>query len=511
MQIKRVLGRLIGNQVLSAYSSSVLSVFSALLANFWLFKQLILSMSDEQAGIYGFLFQLAGYLSVLQLGLDFTVSRFIAEAIGRRDISGANESYWNLVKFNQYATLIVALAVIGGGIGLGNGWIHFGKSGDTAFASTVFLLLGTGQVASFLQRPTAAALIGNNQQHIVNLAQVGKSLILTVAGGLALALTEWGVAGVLVIDIGLGLIAWRVMDWIKHQDCKWICSRPTVNTFAKFKVQLKFAAITTIGGIAWTIEATCDSLILGLTGDLTLVGLYLVWWRFPQMGFELVSRLAISAFPSFTIVLVQNYGAAKKTLAKYVYISTGLATLSFLGISLWLPSFIHLWMAGRFAYTDAGLLASLIGFVVYLRVVGNLLGMFTLAANYPSITSRFAWLQAGIKVATASALVFSYGIIGLVIGSIMASTVQVICLSWFLVKKGLLAPFTIVHSSVVALVYFGANFFFTERASVGSVVGLLGGVVATCTLFGLVWLVVLYHSPFQDRLRTLALRIKTAI
>ncbi len=504
--------RVLRNRVFSAYSTSLLSVFSGLITSFWLLKLIVNVLPDNYFGAYSLLLQIASYISVLQLGLDFTVSRFIAEAIAKQEFQKANENYWNLIRFNRYVVLVAFLVVVGTAMGISFGYLfHLFSAEDRTFALVVFLLIGTNQLVGFLQRPIAAALIGSNQQHLVNLTAVCKSLAISLIGGALLLYTSWGIYGVLIAEILLSTINWWLLRQIKHYKCPWIVKRPVKSEVANFMVQLKFAAVTTLGGIAWTIEATSDSIILGLTGDLSLVGIYMIWWRFPQMAFDFVSRLATSAFPAFTTILAQGGESAKLTLAKYTYISTGLATLAFIGISLWLPSFIHLWMDGKFDYPNAKILASLIGFVVYLRISGNLLGMFILAANYPKITTRSAWIQAIVKVMVAGGLVHYLGIIGVVIASLIASVLQVVLLSMFLVRRNWLSLFTALHSSIIAVAFLILSFFLPESTSFSSI-GQFGiGILCTSLGVVLLWCIILIHSPLRGQLTSLLTKIKTVV
>src|SRR5438552_11239105 len=99
-------------RIVIAYSSSLLCVFSALLTNLWLLREIAQEVDAGALGLYGLILQIASYLGVLQLGLDMAASRQIAEFLGRDATASAHRAYRDLARFN------IVLAWICGGASL---------------------------------------------------------------------------------------------------------------------------------------------------------------------------------------------------------------------------------------------------------------------------------------------------------------------------------------------------------------------------------------------------------
>jgi O-antigen/teichoic acid export membrane protein len=221
---------------------------------------------------------------------------------------------------------------------------------------------------------------------------------------------------------------------------------------------LSFSIITTLGGLAWTIESTSDVFILNSTGLFSLVALYVIWWRFPQMLFDLATRLTTSSFPSLTTSHGKSAIESRILFNKLFLIMVGFALLIGVGIAVWLPSFIDLWVGSKFHYSNYKILSILAGLIIANRIIGNCFSMFLMSTGKTKINSGFSWIQAIVKVTVGLILTKLYGIEGLFFTSLCASAIQVFGLLFFLLKeKRFLANINllvILPILMIALVYF---------------------------------------------------------
>src|SRR5690242_5874888 len=92
-RVKFLFNYLSRSRIIKAYLTSILGVFSGLLTQLLFIRALTNEVSPEDFSLYAFIFQIVTYLSILQLGLDFTISREIAINIEKNDLSAANYSY----------------------------------------------------------------------------------------------------------------------------------------------------------------------------------------------------------------------------------------------------------------------------------------------------------------------------------------------------------------------------------------------------------------------------------
>jgi len=481
---------LLQNSIFRAYGTSLFGVFSGLLTNLWLLREITQVIPVHDFGIYAFVLQISAYLAILQLGLDFAASRQIAESLGRKDEAGASRAFSYLLRFNYKVVLAAFVAVLTLSALLWKGLIfqHSIDESSAKLAGLVALVAGTSQVITFLTRPYSAALIGSQFQATVNICTVVRTLGTTL---LAFVFLKAGfyvlcVPAAEVVIQSANLFALRLLA---NRKCRWKNAPPDPREGKQVMgSMLRYGGLTTLGGFAWTVEAGMDVLILGVVSSASVVAAYVLWWRFPQMIFDLCSRLAFSAFPRFSHSFGVSHEATRAIFSKVAYVTLGLATLGMVGISYWLQPFVHLWIGADYLGEQSVYLALAMGLLVCLRTCGNLLGMFWLASGRAEFTTALAWVQAVLKLTLAVLLVPRWGILGVVVASCAASLLQVGAMAWHLVREKLLT----LALGGRALAFISLAILISLLSSHWSIavgwVGLIGGAVATCGVWLASWM-----------------------
>ncbi len=480
---------LLKNNILRAYGTSLLGVFSGLLTNLWLLREITLVVPAHDFGIYAFVVQISAYLAILQLGLDFAASRQIAECLGRHDLPAANRAFSDLWRFNLRIVWLGLPVVLGiaalfwFGIGLkGPADLH-----TAHLAGEIALVAGASQLVSFVARPFSAALIGSQIQATVNIVAVLRTVTTTF---LAFGLLKSGcyILSVPIAEVFTQCLAFLVLRGVVHRNCRW--REAAVETTAgskRLSPMFKYGWLTSLGGVAWTIEAGMDVVILGYFTDAKTVAAYALWWRFPQMIFSLCSRLADSAFPRFSHSFGSSPEAARAIFTKVTYLTLGLATLALVGISFWLHPFVDLWIGAAYVGAQNAYLPLGMGLLVCLRACGNLLGMFWLASGRAEFTTVLAWIQAALKIALAVWLVPRWGIMGIVAASCGSSLLQVVAMAIHLRGRDLLkAGLGVRALAFLAIAAVAASM--SSRCSFAfGWTGLLAGAAATSLIWAGLW------------------------
>jgi O-antigen/teichoic acid export membrane protein len=421
------------NRILRAYGTSLLGVFSGLITNLWLLREITRHVSVTDFGIYAFVLQVSAYLNILQLGLDFAASRQIAESLGKKDPAAANRAYWELKRVNRLSVGFVLVAVIALSLAFQSGLL-LPNAGQGHLATGVAALAGTALTIAFLSRPYSAALIGTQYLSTVNVLTASRTVVTSLLAYLILV-RGYGILSVPIAEVVMQFLAWIVLGHLYRRHCSWRTTTPSAGDKSLRRSLLKFGTIATLGGFAWTVEGTSDVLILGWLAGPVLVATYVLWWRFPQMLFDLCTRLAFSAFPGFAQRHGESAEASRVLFQKVSTLTVGLATMALLGISLWLPPFIHNWVGGKFAVADPHLLAFGMGLLICLRTCGNLLGLFWMTTGRATLTTVSNWAQAAVKVGLALVLARKYGLVGLVGASCVAAAFQIIFVGVFILKE----------------------------------------------------------------------------
>jgi O-antigen/teichoic acid export membrane protein len=487
------------NRILSAYSTSLLGVFSGLLTNLWLLRTITFLVPVKDFGTLAFVGQITGYLAILNLSLDFAASRQIAESLGKDDFHGANIAYREHERVNNYTALACALIVVLLAFAVSSLGLGHQTGASRTLAVQILLISGGAQVCSFLQRRYSAALIGSKRQSTANVITVCRTVSSTLIAYVCLR-RGFGIVAVPIgecVTQGLSLLLLHVKTaaW-----CNWIAPTKPTRHPEFLKGIVRFGSLATIGGFGWTVESSSDVVILGFFGGATTVGLYALWWRFPQMLFDLCTRLTTSAFPEFARSHGISLLSCANLLQRISYIVYGLATLAMLGISVWLPRFMRLWASPQYWAADGQMLARLMGLLVLLRVIGNLHGMFLMATGQAKVPAVLSWAQAAIKIALAIPLAARWGVAGCVGASVIASTIQVVGLGILVYRGGYLSHRAFRDGAALTLLAIGASLVSGFIASNIILPVFVAGAVSTALFWAVLWCTFAWRTELRQDL-----------
>ncbi len=476
--------------LVSAYGTSLLGVVSGLVTNLWVLREVTRSVSPEAFGVYAVVVQIVAYLGILQWSLDFAAARQIAECLGRGDQRAATSAYWTLVTLNRRLGItagVLAAALAGSFAHAG----LFGFGGGHS-AAGIAAVSGAAQVLAFFSRPAAAALIGGQRQAVLNTITVCRTIgsSLVAYGLLQLGL---GILALPVADCAFSLIALVALRFTASRCSPWI-TEPEVSDRESLTRLAVFAGGSSVGGIAWTVESTVDVLILGATAGPKVAAAYVLWWRFPQMILTVCTRLAESAFPAFAARYGRSPAEARDLLAQVGQVTVGLATLASVGIALWLPAFVRIWLDGAFEEPQGSTIALAMGVLVGLRAVGNLLGLFWLSSGRATANATLAVLQAAAKVGLALWLVRDYGVVGVLAASVAASALQVAGLGLLLAFRRSLPADLVRTGASLGIASVAAGLLVGEAAAGVTTPVFLGGVPATAVVWAGLWVVAVRRS-----------------
>ena len=427
-----------GSLVAKAYLTSILGIISGLFTQLVFIKGLARTVTAEEFTLYAFIFQIVSYLAIFQLGLDFTTSREISLNLGKNDPAMANYAYWFIKRFNKKIVWLVILVTLLGAVYF---YLGYGLQAryDPGVAAELLLLFGAWQVVVFLILPKVAALIGSNQQHIANINNVVVNIISTLG---AWVLLQFGF-GLYALPLSLLLFAIANNIFIQHlvrRYCAWRTERPSERDIDREKKTIRFSVVTSLGGLAWTIEATSDVIILNAMGLMHLVGLYVIWWRFPQMFFDLATRLTTSSIPALTSAYGRSEKESFQLFEKLLLVVSGFGMLIFVGLVLWLPSFVQIWVGYKYYYPNYKVFGFLVGFLVFTRIIGNCFGMYIIALGKVKVTTTLLWVQAVFIVLLAVLLTRFFKLEGLLFASVIASFIQVFGVGKYLFQMKAIPP-----------------------------------------------------------------------
>jgi O-antigen/teichoic acid export membrane protein len=470
--------------IFKAYSTSLLGIVSGLLSQLIYIRALVQMVSNEEFALYSFTFQIATYLSILQLGLDFATSREIALRLGQNDYKSAYRSFLFIQRFNYKICIAGIFLVLACAAFFYNG-IGISSKFNTIMAAKLVMLYGISIFLSFLSSPYLVALIGSNMQSKVNINNAVMAIGATTVAYFLLKTTSLGLYAMPLALITFNAVNIYIISSKANNFCRaWLVKDDTVIIPKDYdKSVLKFSVIATIGGAAWTLEATSDVLILNGTGELALVGFYVLWWRFPQMFFDLATRLTTSALPSLNASYGKSEEYSKLVFNRLLLIVGGIGFCIYVGITNLLPSFINVWVGPHFFFESQQITSFFIGMLIYSRIIGNCFGMYTITIGKVNYATTLSWVQAIVKIISAIILVKQVGMKGLFIASFAGSLIQVCGCGVLLLKRKLLRTDVLLliiigYIAPITLLFFKIS----ERLPlINFFIGVVGTLV--CTVF----------------------------
>lgn len=474
-------------RIVAAYCTSLLGIASGLLNSLWIVRELSTRVTVEEFGLYGYALQICGYLAILQLGLDFAAAREIAEQLGRGNAGAAVATFHSVRRYSILSLLVAALALLGACISLPQWGAKVG-SGQTIFYE-LLMLVGSAQLVGFIVRPMNAALIGSGSQSILNTINVARTIGVALCS-YGLLQHNYGVLAVPISELILWLAVIPLLVFVLQRKCSWIANKDRCGGVVEKKRLFLYSISAAFGGLAWTIESSLDVFLLGYFLGPSFVASYVLWWRFPQMAFEMNSRLAFSSFPELARVFGQGPAALQQLIGQVFAWSAGLGGLAFIGISMWLGPVVGMWVGFEFAGYQPASLASLFGLLVCLRTIGNLFSTAWMSQGRSGTSTILAWMQAALKFILALWLIPKWGLVGAAVASCAAASLQVAGVGACLWRNRLL-NFASVKLCGILFTIAGVLVLCVPRfTEAHSVLGLVSGVVGTTAAWGLCWALV---------------------
>jgi hypothetical protein len=341
-------------------------------------------------------------------------------------------------------------------------------------------LLGLGQVVGFFTRAEVAALSGSQRLATVNLIRFGQTF--TAVGIAYLLLTlGWGVLCQPAADLLTQAGGYLLLRRSTRATCDWY-SPDVTDLWTGFYRVGRFAFFSSLSGLAAVVDSIADVLILQASPDgLNAIAYFTVWQRAPILLHAVTNNLLNSAFPTLTTSVAADEAVGRRLFQTVSYPVVGLGTLCFLGLGLWLPSFVHLWVQGRYDLANGGQLAWPAGGMTCIRLTVNLMVLYVYSVGRTAFVAWLMWTQCLVKIATAVVLVPRYGLAGLYLAYFICSLIPFSALLGLLRRTSLTGwEFPIRVVALTSLAGAGAAYGPISDCTIGRFVA---GVIATTLIW----------------------------
>jgi O-antigen/teichoic acid export membrane protein len=448
----------------------MLSASTGLLSTLIVIPVALHELGSQRYGLWVVLWQLVGYLNILDLGVAYAATRDLAAA----QAAGDRRVIVEVVAsgFYLYAGLGIAFFALG--------WILLpllpvltrGADGTIEAARwPLFLLLGHG-LLGFPTRFISAANIG--AQAIAASGVVGFVQGLTNIA-VAVLLLRTG-AGLIALPIGIiasDLIAMVLQGIILARVYGLKTLRPSGIRAAAVRRLLGFGLQLFATGMAWTIVSGTDSIVISARLGLAAVALFAVSYRIPSQLVQLVNLGVDVTMPGLTgVMTAESVTRRSETYAELLRAVGAFAGVCAAGVVVLLRPFMRLWVGPE---QMAGVaLVVVMAYLVVHHPVQHVLGVAMVAARDVRVLAAVTLAEAGANLGLSLLAVGVFGVPGVLYATALAG--------WINVGYGLWksARLTGLRPSAVLAAAFG-------NAAVAAAVGVAAGLLVGLSRFGGSW------------------------
>lgn len=409
------------NRLLLNTGSNVLLLFARLVITFVMTPITVHSLGNYDYGIWEMVVAVTGYMGMLDLGLTPTISRFTAKFNAENDKKGLERLLaTGTVALGALGSLILVAFVV---------WAWFrpdllaAKGGEDSRYAIFLVLIGLQTAIAFPGHVAEAALEGLQRysaKNIVTLASVVFGAVATY-----IFITPQNALLLLALVNGIGsTVKYAIFFWMLM-----VGSEPRLRvTLRQYSAEVlktitQFGAKSFIQGAAGNLESNTPVLVIGaILGPAAVV-----FYRLPV---ALVSQLRMLSWtlthafmPLFSDLSAR--GSAHETRMIYLNASKillGLLLPAAVMLGLLGSDFIGVWMGADYGAKASGLVWWVIAFYM-LPSIDPLASRYLTAIGRHGVFARLYPIQALANIAISVPLAYAFGILGVVIGSVLPTAV----------------------------------------------------------------------------------------
>lgn len=389
------------------------------------------SLGSERYGIWVIAFQVIGYFTLFDLGLERAVVKFVAHFSARRDSAGVSRVFSTATSI--YLLLGLAALVASWLFGAFIFDLFKGPFAVIQEGRGAFYLLGILLSLRICFAPWVNTVVGLQRSDIINALDIGEELLRVALLVLALLLNAsltWLAAAVL----GAGLI--RLIGaslWLRKTHPEIELRRTAVDMSARHDL-FRYAGISFAITLAWLIVFGTDMVLLGWMASSAAAGLYA-----PAANLMLYLRNAVNAAGTPLAPAVANLesrdlsGAVHDTYLKGIRYASFVSVFLSAGVILFAEPFVRLWLRPEFSETADIMAVLAVGSAAFLpQIIGNAV-LFGLERHRYLLAALAC--EATIKLALSLVLIGPYGAIGMAAATSVAQVVAALTVYPFVMSR----------------------------------------------------------------------------
>ncbi len=387
----------------------------------------------ERFGILSLIWVIFGYFTLFDLGLGRTTTKYVAEALGRGEMSKLPQYLWTTVILQACFALLGVILFISI-IPLLVGRILNIPAAYIAEAKTTFALVALSLPINFVMHSFRGTLEAGQKFGLVNAVKIPASVFFYILPlvGVLLGFKLPGIVILLILSRLLSLLAWFLLCLKVYPVLK---KKPVLHR-TLLKPLFRFSAWIAISGVIYSITTSLDKLLIGALLTVKAVAFY-------SAPNELLMRFGIIP-GSFSLVLFPAFSSlmagGQQDKIENLYSRSVKFLLIFAGpllvlIICYARPFLHFWLGHEFAQNSTLLVQLLAaGFLVnslwtvpfsYLQGIGR-----------ADITTKLQFLEAVFYIMVSVVFIKLWGITGAAAAAALRTIVFTLILIWISIKTG---------------------------------------------------------------------------
>ena len=400
--------------------------FLSMLISFWLIPFIIRSLGQDLYGLWSLTFSIIGFFSLLDFGFGLGVVKWTGETRVNKNLEYRNTMLSTIL-------FVYVILAIGGMLILGAFSFFYGKLfsiPEPLIPIAVTLLLILGVRSLLIQIPMSlfkGVLFGEQRIYLINIIQIISSVVYAFSAFLALR-NDLGVIGLATVNcltffgenVLYLLFAYRKTEKLS------LSFKKVKKSF--IREALSFSAYSFITTIAGLVLFQTDTMIVQLTLNLELVGVYAVALKINEYAFLLSKQLVNVLTPLISELREKKEHDVLKYLlldiSKYVTATGALITFT---IYVFSKELLVFWVGPNFLQANIPLLLLITSFMFTIPelIASNVLTM----TGQHTFTAKISVISIFTNLGSSLILVQFMGLSGIALGTLISIIINNVILT----------------------------------------------------------------------------------
>lgn len=393
---------------------------------------IIRSLGDAEYGLYTLIGSFVAYLSLMDLGLNNTIVRFVAKYRAEKDLKGEQQFLGTtmLIYFAISAVLVIIGLILY--FNLDNIFSQSLTTEQLADAKVMFLIL-VFNIAITLPGNSFTAICNAYESFVFPRALSILRYILRAAIVIAVLKLGGQAISLVIIDTVFNLLIIIITYCYTNQKLKIRFSfngrnRKIIKQIFSYSIWIFVFAI--VQKFQWN----AGQVVLGINTDTTTVAIFAVGIMLGSYYGTFASAINSVLLPKATQMVVANKSGKEltQTIIQVARLNSSLMLFILSGFFLFGKEFIHLWVGD--SYKESWLIAFLIMIVLTIPLTQSFGNSILEAKNKVAYKAILNLLTMFVGVIAGFFLSKNYGLIGMIIPIVAALFINTIITNFYFIK-----------------------------------------------------------------------------